>query len=730
MTRYRLAVALCASLAIFQVPTVLAETATTSSPIQDVDCGSGQCESKGGFTPPFEEPTISGTYPDTGSVDNPLKESPQEKCEENENGQLVCKPAAGSIALLGDGRLLYFNALEGTENVEYSIFFEAGHAIINDQTRVLALESELATWLEPTPVDGGANSDGSDSTTLDGDLNLLDTADEESYNDGALFCADLVGLPNGEIMAVGGTDYYAEPGITDPIPLGVSELEGLRNARIFNPIDNSWRKTGDMTYGRWYPTVVSLENGNVFTASGVTKLVKPLYPNDPATSGRNVTQTETYFTQCGSWAENGDSAERSLPLYPRLHLLPNGQVYYNAAGQAFNPFGQSYDQALWNIVAAYDPQSKTWSDLGYAGLPLRMNEAGMETLVSGLNPTNDQAAADLRAALEGTLGTLVEDPASLVTPFTELEPTMATSIALGSGFRGSTFSLMMPLQPDDSGQYRQAEFLTAGGVLGAVALTSPGGHVGTTLARMDTVDIDAEGNMRYSSRITGELNKGRWYGTGVLLPNGQAMVFSGADRDEVQFPGGATPILETELYDPETDTWTVMATQNRPRTYHNTALLLPDGSVLVGGHAPINTAYAYSVTLPGFSPNDGRDPSFEIYYPPYMFAARPRITDAPEAATHGDTLKITVPEDANTIESVMLVRRSDLTHLVDADQRSVELAILAQSDGRITAQMPRAAAVAPPGDYMLFVNARTDDGSLVPSKSTPLRVTAPVAACY
>ncbi|WP_372780161.1 galactose oxidase-like domain-containing protein [Litorivivens sp.] len=684
--------------------------------------------SQGKFSHPFEEPTISGTYPDTGSLDNPLKESPEDKCKENENGQLVCKPAAGSIALLGDGRLLYFNALEGTENVEYSIFFEAGHAIINDQTRVLSLGKDKATWLEPSPVDGGANEDGYDSTTLlDG--GLLDTTNDDDYSDGALFCADVVSLPNGEIMAVGGTDYYAEPGVTDPIPLGVSELEGLRNARIFNPDNNTWRKTDDMTYGRWYPTAISLAEGNVFVASGVTKLIKPLYPEDPESSGRNVTQTETYFTNCSNWAENGPSAERSLPLYPRLHLLPNGQVYYNGAGQAFNPFGQAYDQALWNIVAAYDPVTKSWSDLGYAGLPLRLNEVGMETLVSGLNPTNDEAAADLQAALEGALGTLIEDPASLVAPFLDTDPLNATSLVLGSGFRGSTFSLMMPLRPNANGQYNQASFLTAGGVLGAAVLTSPGGHVGTALARIDTVDISDDGSMRYSSKITGELSQGRWYGTGVLLPNGQAMVFSGADRDEVQFPGGATPILQTELYDPETGTWTTMATQNKPRTYHNTALLLPDGSVLVGGHAPINTAYAYSVTIPGFSPNDGRDPSFEIYYPPYMYLPRPVITNAPATAAHGENIKITVPSDAADIESIMLVRRTDLTHLVDADQRSVQLEMLSNSAGRITARIPANAAVVPPGDYMLFVNARGEQG-LVPSESMPMRITGAHAACY
>jgi hypothetical protein len=124
-----------------------------------------------------------------------------------------------------------------------------------------------------------------------------------------------------------------------------------------------------MNFGRWYPSALSLPKGNLFVASGVAKLVKPEYVTRPETSGRNVTVTETYDTSCGEWQDNGALAERSLPLYPRVHLLPNDHVFYNGGGQAFNPFGQGYDQALWNIVAAYDPDAVRWADLGIAGLP-------------------------------------------------------------------------------------------------------------------------------------------------------------------------------------------------------------------------------------------------------------------------------------------------------------------------------------------------------------------------
>jgi hypothetical protein len=207
---------------------------------------------------------------------------------------------------------------------------------------------------------------------------------------------------------------------------------------------------------------------------------------------------------------------------------------------------------------------------------------------------------------------------------------------------------------------------------------------------------------------------------GFTLPNGEVMVFSGADRDEVQGPGTGVASLQTERFDPATQAWTPMASQHNPRTYHNTAVLLPDGRVLVGGHAPINTAYAWSVSLPGFSPNDGRDPSFEIYSPPYVFGPRPRITRAdPRTLRPGEAFVVPTHE-ADAIDYAVLVRRADLTHLIDADQRSIVLPVVSRSSGKeIRLRMPRQRAVVPPGEYMLFIV----DGK-VPSVSVPVSVPA------
>ena len=668
----------------------------------------------GFFSAPFSEPTIQ--------VDGSQVET-NERCVVDGTGSLQCKPTAGTIAVLGDGRIVYLNALEGTENAELAVIAQFGEVSVNDQSRVMTLgENDQASWVKPSPIDGGANPDGNDSTTLTG--GLLDTANNTDFNDGALFCADVVFLPDGKMMAVGGTDYYSEPGV-DGLPVGVVELEGLKASRIFDPATNTWSQSGDMEFGRWYPSLVSMANSDIFVASGVTKLLKPIYPEDPLQSGRNVVQTETYDLESGTWNTNGSAAERSLPLFPRMHLLPNGHVYYNAGGQAFNPFGQAYDQALWNVVGTYNPVTKQWSDLGYAGLPLRLNELGLSELSTTLNPTN--LDPDQVTNLLGDLvGQTLNDPTAAVEQLLET-PIDDRSLerAIGAGMRGSTFSIQLPLRPDANGGYHTSEFLTAGGVPTYVTAGSPGGYLPISSSRIDSVATNGE-DMAYESRLTGSLNQPRWYSSGVMMPDNSVMVFNGGTRDGVVATGVEGAIIQAERFDIETETWKPMASANRERTYHNTAALLPDGRVLIGGHSPINTAYASFINLDelGFADYAGRDPSFEIYTPPYATRDdRPVIEKAPVALmSNGGVFDIRT--DRGDIDQVMLIRRKATTHLVDGDQRTVELPIVDRRNNKVRVKMTGNRAVLPSGQYMLFVSYEADDGMRVPSESTPVAVMA------
>ena len=587
-------------------------------------------------------PAAAADLSATGRFLAPFEE-PGPACVEDADGRSICKPAGASVVVLPNGKVLYWDALEGMEDPEVNGVAEFGHVAQNDAVRVLDLRGPRPTWAR-SEVDPVSNPDGLEGEYLPGPLHNND----ETRNDGDLFCSDQLLLADGRVLDAGGTAYYQEPGIPGMPTYGVVELEGLKNSRLYDPDSNTWTAGDTMAYGRWYPSLVTLPDNRVLVASGVTKLIKPVYPDRPTDSGLNVTQTEVFDPKTSTWSVDG--GKKSLPLYPRLHLLPNGKVYYDAAGQTFNPAGQAYDEATWNMAATYDPKTQTWSDLGLPvfGYP--------------------------------------EAPAPL-------------------GFRGSAFSQMLKL----TAPYDTAQFLSAGGVYGV----SPGTYVGTDTSTLNTVTMGPDGSESFTSEATSPLNNPRWYSTGVTLPTGQVLAFNGADRDEVVNPGSGTAVTTPELFDPATGEWTELAAQSKGRTYHSTAVLLPDARVLVGGHSPIATGYttqnpALQDSL-GFS-NPVRDPSFEVYEPPNLFyGERPVITEVASSVTRGKQLVIETP-DAREVSSVTIVRNTALTHLVDADQRVVELPVVKRTGGAVTVAVTGNAAVLPDGPYNVFVNKRYAKG--------------------
>jgi len=75
------------------------------------------------------------------------------------------------------------------------------------------------------------------------------------------------------------------------------------------------------------------------------------------------------------------------------------------------------------------------------------------------------------------------------------------------------------------------------------------------------------------------------------------------------------------------------------------------------------------------------------------------------------------------------VRRTDLTHLVDADQRSVVLPITRRNPGKeLGVRLPAQKAVLPPGEYMLFIVAPGPHGP-APSVSVPVTVVNADRSC-
>ena len=202
---------------------------------------------------------------------------------------------------------------------------------------------------------------------------------------------------------------------------------------------------------------------------------------------------------------------------------------------------------------------------------------------------------------------------------------------------------------------------------------------GTSTNTAEIIDMSAA---TPSWSYTGSMANARYNENLVLLADGTVLAVGGGGG------GGqyTNPVLQPELYNPTTGQWTAMASQSIQRTYHSTALLLPDGRVLSSGS----------------DNGDNTQLTYEIYSPPYLFkGARPRIKSAPTALTYGQSFSISTP-DASTVTRVALVRPSATTHANDFDQRYVDLTFTV-GKGYISATAPVNGSMAPPGYYMLVI---------------------------
>jgi hypothetical protein len=129
----------------------------------------------------------------------------------------------------------------------------------------------------------------------------------DTFCNGGTFFAD------GRCMVVGGTveydPFYGDPRIT-----------------VFHPLTNKFTQLHNMAHGRWYASAITLGDGRVLAFSGIDE------------TGA-VSQTIEIYKVGSGWSAPY-KALFTPPLYPWLHLLPNGTVFYSghpAVSGFFNP---------------------------------------------------------------------------------------------------------------------------------------------------------------------------------------------------------------------------------------------------------------------------------------------------------------------------------------------------------------------------------------------------------
>jgi hypothetical protein len=147
-----------------------------------------------------------------------------------------------------------------------------------------------------------------------------------------LFCCGHAFLPDGRLLASGGTEQY------DP-------FFGLRQAVVFDPYGGpadpvsatgragSWAAEPDMAGGRWYPSLIALQDGRVLAVSGLDE-------------NNELNIVPEIYSDGAGWAREPRSPS-NWPMYAHLFLLADGRVYYSGGQYGGN---NGVRPSIWDLA--------------------------------------------------------------------------------------------------------------------------------------------------------------------------------------------------------------------------------------------------------------------------------------------------------------------------------------------------------------------------------------------
>jgi hypothetical protein len=163
-----------------------------------------------------------------------------------------------------------------------------------------------------------------------------------------VFCCGHAMLGDGSLLVAGGTEKFEQP----EGEVHGHHFPGLHDCWTYDPSSDAWEKAASLVSagldrfrrpdvagdpgGRWYPTLVTLGNGEVLAVAGhpgdadnrhshhIPERFTPRVPPGPSTPSRP--SRWTLLPQPPDTATGFES--RFVPnVYPRVLLLPNGQVF-------------------------------------------------------------------------------------------------------------------------------------------------------------------------------------------------------------------------------------------------------------------------------------------------------------------------------------------------------------------------------------------------------------------
>jgi hypothetical protein len=182
------------------------------------------------------------------------------------------------------------------------------------------------------------------------------------------FCCGHAFLPSENLLIGGGTQYWASEVGTPGDPNGHAQdhhFRGLPDTWRFDPFTETFHRVADMLPqagqvaggGRWYPTLITLGDGRVVALSG--------HPSDADTLHFNYLVEAFHDDGGAGWWEAVSDLPHDCSLYPRVHLLPDGRVFFSTPLNDGSPSATCY---------AWTPHPDAWTPIcpgpgvAYAGI--------------------------------------------------------------------------------------------------------------------------------------------------------------------------------------------------------------------------------------------------------------------------------------------------------------------------------------------------------------------------
>ncbi|MCD0451147.1 DUF1929 domain-containing protein [Actinocorallia sp. API 0066] len=404
--------------------------------------------------------------------------------------------------------------------------------------------------------------------------------------------------------------------------------KGSKQSYVFDPRTNRYTKVNDMVDGHWYPSATILPNGDVYSVGG--------YAFERAngdTGGNKVSLvSELYSASRKRWLPADQVAQTGInwATYPSLHLTTKAAaLFYSGVSVFSHPVNG--DGTLLG-PGFLNPTTGQWGALPNNG-NLRRPEA------------RDQAASVL------------------------LHPAQAQRVMVIGGKNFAT--------PEPSIRLTDVINLNAANPRFVAGPNLPHGviHYGN-------------GTDAPARRQTGA--QGKTYVSAVLLPDGKLLETGGSEGNRSDHVHG------TSILDPVPSVskmkWRPVAPDPVSRSYHSSAVLLPDGRILAVGSNPLDNSF---------------DTRISIFHPPYLYKGgdAPKITKYTKGLTTGSRPTVTVSGPAVTKAS--LIRPIAVTHSSDPNQRSINVPVKALGGGKYRLTIDTRKSVVPPGWYMLFVQTKS-----------------------